>query len=84
MSKLASALSNFEPATLEHEPDEAKDLLKRLYQYLVPKKIRHDLGEYYTPIGLLNSSFRKSGTMATWINGSLILRVAVALFWYLQ
>ncbi|MEM3539108.1 MAG: N-6 DNA methylase [Nitrososphaerales archaeon] len=24
-------------------------MLKRLYQYLVPKKIRHDLGEYYTP-----------------------------------
>lgn len=49
VSKLASTLSNFEPATLEHEPEEAKDLLKRLYQYLVPKKIRHDLGEYYTP-----------------------------------
>ena len=24
-------------------------MLKRLYQYLVPKRIRHDLGEYYTP-----------------------------------
>ncbi|MEA2032605.1 MAG: N-6 DNA methylase [Euryarchaeota archaeon] len=49
VSKLAKTLSEYEPATLEHEPEEAKDLLKRLYQYLVPKKIRHDLGEYYTP-----------------------------------
>ncbi|HJH27005.1 MAG TPA: SAM-dependent methyltransferase, partial [Methanophagales archaeon] len=49
VSKLANTLSKFEPATLEHDPEEAKDLLKRLYQYLVPKKIRHDLGEYYTP-----------------------------------
>ncbi len=48
-SKLAKTLSRYEPATLEHEPEEVKDLLKRLYQYLVPKKIRHDLGEYYTP-----------------------------------
>lgn len=49
VSKLAKTLSEFEPATLEHEPEEVKDLLKRLYQYLVPKRIRHDLGEYYTP-----------------------------------
>ena len=49
VSKFANTLSKFEPATLEHEPEEAKDLLKRLYQYLVPKRIRHDLGEYYTP-----------------------------------
>jgi len=49
VSKLAKTLSEYEPATLEHEMEEAKDLLKRLYQYLVPKKIRHDLGEYYTP-----------------------------------
>jgi hypothetical protein len=31
------------------EPEYTRDLLKRLYQNLVPKKIRHDLGEYYTP-----------------------------------
>jgi SAM-dependent methyltransferase len=49
VSKLAKTLSEYEPATLEHDPEEVKDLLKRLYQYLVPKKIRHDLGEYYTP-----------------------------------
>ncbi|MCW3132812.1 MAG: helix-turn-helix domain containing protein, partial [Methanophagales archaeon] len=37
VSTLAKTLSEYEPATLEHEPDEAKDLLK----YNVPKqKIR--------------------------------------------
>lgn len=49
VNKVAKALSDYEPATVELEPDKVKDMLKRLYQYLVPKKIRHDLGEYYTP-----------------------------------
>ncbi|MDH5715849.1 MAG: N-6 DNA methylase, partial [Candidatus Aminicenantes bacterium] len=40
---------NFEPATPTIEPEYTRDLLKRLYQFLVPKKLRHDLGEYYTP-----------------------------------
>jgi SAM-dependent methyltransferase len=43
------ALNSFEPATARLEPEEVRDLLKKLYQYLLPKKIRHDLGEYYTP-----------------------------------
>ncbi|MEM3872620.1 MAG: hypothetical protein QXE05_08690 [Nitrososphaeria archaeon] len=42
-------LSNYDPSAAELEPDKVKDLFKRLYQNLVPKKIRHDLGEYYTP-----------------------------------
>jgi len=46
---LARELSDFEPATSTLEPEHTRDLLKKLYQYLVPKKLRHDLGEYYTP-----------------------------------
>lgn len=42
-------LSDFEPATSIITPEATKDLLKKLYQYLVPKEIRHRLGEYYTP-----------------------------------
>lgn len=42
-------LSNYEVGTAELEPERIKDLFKRLYQFLVPKDIRHDLGEYYTP-----------------------------------
>ncbi|HIC94241.1 MAG TPA: SAM-dependent DNA methyltransferase, partial [Anaerolineae bacterium] len=46
---LASLLGQYEPATPTLEPEGIRDLLKKLYQYLVPKKLRHDLGEYYTP-----------------------------------
>jgi len=46
---VAKKLADYEPATPVLEPEYARDMLKRLYQNLVPKKIRHDLGEYYTP-----------------------------------
>jgi type I restriction-modification system DNA methylase subunit len=46
---MAKVLSEYEPATAKLENDYVKDLLKKLYQYLVPKSIKHDLGEYYTP-----------------------------------
>lgn len=49
LQAMVRELSDFEPATPVLRPDEARDLLKKLYQYLVPKKLRHDLGEYYTP-----------------------------------
>jgi hypothetical protein len=46
---IVSVLSNYDPTTAELEPERVRDLFKRLYQNLVPKKVRHDLGEYYTP-----------------------------------
>lgn len=46
---LARALMEYEPATGVLAPESTRDLLKKLYQYLVPKELRHDLGEYYTP-----------------------------------
>jgi len=61
VNKLARTLSDYEPATLEHEPEEVKDLLKRLYQYLLPKRIRHDLGEYYTPDWLAELIISEAG-----------------------
>ncbi len=42
-------LSDYDPATLEVSPEQARDLLKKLYHYLMPRELRHDLGEYYTP-----------------------------------
>ncbi len=42
-------LQEYEPATPRFLPEETRDLLKQLYQFLVPKRLRHDLGEYYTP-----------------------------------
>lgn len=51
----------YEPATTVLEPDRARDLLKRLYQNLVPRSIRHDLGEFYTPDWLAELVYEKVG-----------------------
>lgn len=42
-------LDDYDPTTLSVDPDESRDLLKKLYQELFPRTLRHDLGEYYTP-----------------------------------
>ena len=47
--EIARNLSEFEPATSTLDPVSTRDLLKKLYQYLVPQEVRHRLGEYYTP-----------------------------------
>lgn len=47
--EVARGLSEFEPATSTLDPVSTRDLLKKLYQYLVPQEVRHRLGEYYTP-----------------------------------
>ena len=47
--EIARCLSEFEPATSTLDPASTRDLLKKLYQYLVPQEVRHRLGEYYTP-----------------------------------
>lgn len=49
LAKIARRLADYEPATPQLEPEYARDLLKRLYQHLLPRDIRHNLGEYYTP-----------------------------------
>jgi hypothetical protein len=49
LQSLVRTLRTYDAATFQVEPEETRDLLKKLYQYLLPKKLRHDLGEYYTP-----------------------------------
>ena len=46
---LIEHLSDYDPGTLEVSPEQARDLLKMLYHNLMPRELRHDLGEYYTP-----------------------------------
>lgn len=46
---IISDLSKYSLVTLDVDPDETRDLLKKLYQNLMPRQLRHDLGEYYTP-----------------------------------
>lgn len=54
-------LAQFEPATMVLEPEQVQDLLKDLYQYLIPKRMRHDLGEFYTPDWLAELVLREVG-----------------------
>ncbi len=58
---IVNALSDFESATPILEPEWTRDLLQRLYELLVPRKLRHDLGEYYTPDWLAEYVVDKSG-----------------------
>ena len=54
-------LNQYDPETMELIPDETRDILKKLYQFLVPKQIRHDLGEYYTPDWLAERCLNQVG-----------------------
>lgn len=47
--EMVTRLDDYNPGTLSEDPAGSRDLLKRLYQQLFPKSVRHDLGEYYTP-----------------------------------
>jgi hypothetical protein len=46
---MVTRLDGYNPGTLQEDPAGSRDLLKKLYQQLFPKSVRHDLGEYYTP-----------------------------------
>lgn len=46
---LLTTLQDYEPSTPSLMPEAVRDLLKNLYEKLLPKQIRHDLGEFYTP-----------------------------------
>lgn len=61
VQNIAQELSQFEPASSTLDPDAVRDLLKDLYQFLVPKKVRHDLGEYYTPDWLADYLLDQAG-----------------------
>ena len=64
---LINKLKNYDFSSLNLEPKEAKDLIKNIYHHLLPQKLRHSLGEYYTPdwlaeflIKRLNIDFSKN------------------------
>jgi hypothetical protein len=46
---MAAKLDEYNPGTLSEDPSGTRDLLKKLYQQLFPRSVRHSLGEYYTP-----------------------------------
>lgn len=59
--EITRGLSEFEPATTVIDPASTRDLLKKLYQYLVPQQVRHKLGEYYTPDWLAELTLNEVG-----------------------
>ncbi len=68
--EISRALSEFEPATSTLDPTSTRDLLKKLYQYLVPQEVRHRLGEYYTPDWLAELVLNEVG-----YNGNILKRL---------
>lgn len=61
VAALAEAAGRFEPTTPLLSPSKVTDLYKRLYQNLVPERIRHDLGEFYTPDWLADYVLERVG-----------------------
>lgn len=59
--KVADRLKEYDPATLEVSPEEARDLLKDLYQGLLPRPVRHALGQYFTPDWLAEQLLERVG-----------------------
>ncbi|HGX92571.1 MAG TPA: SAM-dependent DNA methyltransferase [Candidatus Tenderia sp.] len=49
LRQVLARLAEYNPVTVQDDPYSARDLLKKLYHYLLPRDIRHDLGEFYTP-----------------------------------
>ena len=61
LRNLLLEFDKFDLTTLAAEPFFTSDLIKNLYERLIPKKIRHDLGEYYTPDWLAEFTLNETG-----------------------
>lgn len=46
---VVARLKDYDPTTLQVSPEDTRDLLKDLYQGLLPRPVRHALGQYFTP-----------------------------------
>lgn len=58
---IADALDEYDPGSIDARPELTRDLLKGLYQYLLPRALRHRLGEYYTPDWLAEIALDEAG-----------------------
>jgi SAM-dependent methyltransferase len=54
-------LKDYDPATLQVSPEDARDLLKDLYQGLLPRPLRHALGQYFPPDWLADQLLHQAG-----------------------
>jgi N-6 DNA Methylase len=61
LREVVERLRIYDPATLGVSPEEARDLLKDLYQGLLPRPVRHALGQYFTPDWLADQLLTRVG-----------------------
>lgn len=61
LRELLGRLADYDPKTLEVSPEDARDLLKDLYQGLLPRPVRHALGQYFTPDWLAERLLQEVG-----------------------
>lgn len=47
--RVIAQLASYSSTPVQADPFATRDLLKALYHQLLPRQVRHDLGEYYTP-----------------------------------
>lgn len=60
ISDIFSTLSKYEDKAIFNEGDKVQDLFRNLYQEIIPDKVRHSLGEYYTPSWLADHVVREA------------------------
>lgn len=54
-------IDQFETTASVIRPEVVRDVLKRVYQSLIPRGLRHLMGEYYTPDWLVDFTIEKAG-----------------------
>lgn len=64
--RIVEIFNEYNYATVNLDEHNTRDLLKNLYHHLFSKKLRHALGEYYTPDWLAELTYEKLG-----INGDI-------------
>jgi len=55
------SVNEYDPQSFINDEHVSRDLLKNLFQDIVPQRIRHDLGEYYTPDWLIQLAIDEAG-----------------------
>lgn len=63
---IINQLDLFETTSSIIKPESVEDVLKRMYTNLVPKNLRHLMGEYYTPDWLVDFTIEKSEYNCDW------------------
>jgi len=59
--QIINELDYFETTASVIKPEVVRDVLKKMYQSLIPRGLRHLMGEYYTPDWLVDFTIEKSG-----------------------